>query len=97
LEIFLNLWRGFGLSEWFLGTLTYFLLLLLLLTVWWRRWRCDVCSGHDARRRVVQPQSQRSTNEQLAPITSKLYAPVSNIDIYCTCTVSGGSTCVQKQ
>lgn len=39
------------------------------------------CAGINAWRRMVQSQSQRSANEQHPSVASKLYAPVSNIDI----------------
>ena len=37
-------------------------------------------AGGDARRRVVQSQPQRTTNEQLASTASQLHAPVPDID-----------------
>ena len=40
-----------------------------------------MCVGDDARRRMVQPQSERSTNEQLASLASQPHAPVSDIDV----------------
>jgi len=45
---------------------------------------------------MVQPQSQCSEDEQLAPVTSKLYAPVSNIDIYAVNALSQADSLVYR-
>ena len=55
-----------------------------------------MCAGDDARRRVVQPQPKRSANEQLPPITSKLYAAVSNIEMYCK-LLSQADSCTKRR